>query len=334
MIVNKQILLKSRPAGMVSKEHFETVETSLPVSLNEGELLVKALFVSVDPYMRGRMSASKSYVQPYEVGKPISGGVVAEVMGSKHTDFRSGDVVLGNLTWTEQQVVNGSVVTKLQQGLAPLSYYLGILGMPGLTAYFGLLHIGEPKLGETVVVSGAAGAVGVVVGQIAKIKGCRVVGIAGSDSKVSYLKNELHFDEVINYHTATDMSAAIAKACPDGVDVYYDNVGGEISDAVLQYINKFARIIVCGQISMYNSTEIPTGPRPQIALIKNSAFMKGFIVSDFSEHFPEGVKQLATWIGEGKLEYQETIMKGFDALPDAFIGLFRGDNTGKLLVEI
>lgn len=331
--MNKQILFKSRPVGMVTREHFETTEASLPTSLNEGELLLKALYVSVDPYMRGRMSASKSYVEPYEVGKPISGGVVAKVLESKHADFKSGDVVLGNLAWAEQQVVNGSTVTKLQQGLAPLSYYLGILGMPGLTAYCGLTYIGEPKAGETVVISGAAGAVGVVVGQIAKIKGCRVVGIAGTDSKAAYLKDALHFDEVINYHTE-DISAEIAKACPNGVDIYYDNVGGEISDAVLQHINKYARIIICGQISMYNSTEAPIGPRPQVALVKNSALMKGFIVSDFSEHFPEAVKQLTKWISGGKLQYQETIMKGFDALPDAFIGLFSGENTGKLLVEI
>lgn len=331
--MNKQILFKSRPIGMVTKEHFETIEASLPTSLNEGEVLLKALYVSVDPYMRGRMSASKSYVEPYEVGKPISSGVVAKVLESKHADFKSGDVVLGNLAWAEQQIVDGSAVTKLQQGLAPLSYYLGILGMPGLTAYCGLTYIGEPKSGETVVISGAAGAVGVVVGQIAKIKGCRVVGIAGTDSKAAYLKDELYFDEVINYHTE-DISAEIAKACPDGVDIYYDNVGGEISDAVLQHINKFARIIVCGQISMYNSTEAPVGPRPQVALVKNSALMKGFIVSDFSEHFPEAVKQLTEWIDGGKLQYQETIMKGFDALPDAFIGLFSGENTGKLLVEI
>ncbi|WP_321479934.1 NADP-dependent oxidoreductase [uncultured Bacteroides sp.] len=332
--MNKQILLKSRPVGMVGKEHFETVDALLPKRLNEGELLLKARFISVDPYMRGRMNDVKSYVAPFEVGKPIVGGVVAEVVESNHIDFLPGDMVLGNLTWTELQVVNGALVKKLQKDLAPLSCYLGILGMPGLTAYFGLLHIGEPKAGETVVVSGAAGAVGSVVGQIAKIKGCRVVGIAGSDDKNAYLKNDLHFDEVINYRTTKDMSAAIATACPDGVDIYYDNVGGDISDAVLQHINKYARIIICGQISMYNSTQASVGIRPQVALIKNSAFMKGFVVSDFAEYFPEGIKQLAVWLSSGQLKHQETVMKGFDALPDAFIGLFRGDNIGKLLVEI
>lgn len=332
--MNKQIIFKSRPSGMVGKENFETVDALLPTTLNEGELLVKALYISVDPYMRGRMNDTKSYIEPYEVGKPLTGGVVAEVVESKHADFLPGDFVLGNLTWTEKQVVDGAAVTKLMKDLVPLSYYLGILGMPGLTAYFGLLHIGEPKAGETVVISGAAGAVGTVVGQIAKIKGCRVVGIAGSDGKNAYLKNKFHFDETINYQNTTDLSAAIAKACPNGVDIYYDNVGGAISDAVLQHINKFARIIICGQISMYNSTETPVGPRPQVALVKNSAFMKGFVVSDFSKHFPEGVSQLTAWLTAGKLQYQETVMKGFDALPDAFIGLFRGDNTGKLLVEV
>lgn len=330
--MNKQIILKSRPVGLPTLANFELSETPVP-TLKEGELLVKSLFISVDPYMRSRMSDAKSYVPSFEVGKPMDGGVVAEVVESNHPDFVAGDAVLGHLQWQEIQAVNAQQVNKLDKS-APLSYYLGILGMPGLTAYFGMTEIGKPVAGETVVVSGAAGAVGMVVCQIARIKGCRVVGIAGSDDKNAYLKDVLKVDEVINYKTEKDMKAAIARTCPDGVDVYYDNVGGEISDAVFANINKFARIILCGQISMYNATEIPVGPRPQPLMVKKSALMQGFIVSNYSARFGEGIHQLAQWLGEGKLTYQETIVQGFEKLPETFIGLFHGQNTGKLLVAI
>lgn len=330
--MNKQIILKSRPVGLPTLANFELSETPVP-TLKEGELLVKSLFISVDPYMRSRMSDAKSYVPSFEVGKPMDGGVVAEVVESNHPDFVAGDAVLGHLQWQEIQAVNAQQVNKLDKS-APLSYYLGILGMPGLTAYFGMTEIGKPVAGETVVVSGAAGAVGMVVCQIARIKGCRVVGIAGNDDKNAYLKDVLKVDEVINYKTEKDMKAAIARTCPDGVDVYYDNVGGEISDAVFANINKFARIILCGQISMYNATEIPVGPRPQPLMVKKSALMQGFIVSNYSARFGEGIHQLAQWLGEGKLTYQETIVQGFEKLPETFIGLFHGQNTGKLLVAI
>lgn len=331
--MNKQILLKSRPIGKPTLENFEIVDALVPLA-NEGELLVKAKYVSVDPYMRGRMSDAKSYVPPFEVGRAIEGGVVAEVIESHHANFKTGDMVVAPLQWQEIQAVAADKVTKLDPKVAPLSYYLGILGMPGLTAYFGLLEIGKPVAGETVVVSGAAGAVGVVVGQIAKIKGCHVIGIAGSDEKKHYLINELKFDDVINYHTAKNMEAAIAKSCPNGVDIYFDNVGGAISDAVIAHINKGARIILCGQISLYNDTDIPIGPRPQTTLLKKSALMQGFIVSNYASRFPEGVRQLSDWLGKDKLSYQETIIKGFEKLPEAFIGLFEGKNTGKLLVEM
>ncbi len=311
--------------------NFELSETATP-SPQEGELLVKALYISVDPYMRSRMSDAKSYVPSFELDKPMDGGVVAEVIESRHPDFVAGDAVLAHLQWKEIQTVNAQQANKLDKS-APLSYYLGILGMPGLTAYFGLNEIGKPVAGETVVVSGAAGAVGMVACQIARIKGCRVVGIAGSDAKIAYLKDVLKVDEVINYHTEKDMKAAITRSCPNGVDVYYDNVGGEISDAVFANINKFARIILCGQISMYNNTEVPVGPRPQPQMVKKSALMQGFIVSNYSSRFGEGIHQLAQWVGEGKLTYQETIVEGFEKLPETFIGLFHGKNTGKLLVK-
>ena len=330
--MNRQIILKSRPKGLPTQVNFEISEIQVP-SLNDGELLVKAKFISVDPYMRSRMSDAKSYVPSFEVGKPFDGGVVAEVIESLHPGFIAGDAILGHLQWQEIQTVKAESVTKLDKKV-PLSYYLGILGMPGLTAYFGLNEIGKPVAGETVVVSGAAGAVGMVVCQIARLKGCRVVGIAGSDEKNAYLKNVLKVDEVINYHTEKNIKAAITRACPDGVDVYYDNVGGEISDAVISNINKYARIVLCGQISVYNNTEIPVGPRPQPIMVKKSALMQGFIVSNYSERFGEGIKQLAQWLGEGKLTYQETIVQGFETLPETFLGLFHGKNTGKMLVEM
>jgi len=332
MVMNKQILLKSRPLGKPTSGNFEIVTTPV-VLVKEGELLVHAKYISVDPYMRGRMSDAKSYVPPFEVGKAIEGSVIARVTQSRHQDFKVGDAVLGRLKWQEIQTIDAEKVTKLDNNIAPLSYYLGILGMPGLTAYFGLLDIGKPIAGETVIISGAAGAVGIVVGQIARIKGCRVLGITGSDEKKAYLINKLKFEDGINYKTSDSIEGAIAKACPGGVDIYYDNVGGEISDAVIGHINKGARIVLCGQISLYNDIETPAGPRPQPTLLKKSALMQGFLVNNFASRFPEGTRQLTQWLVEGKLSYEETIIKGFEKLPEAFIGLFEGRNTGKLLVE-
>ncbi|MBF8965139.1 NADP-dependent oxidoreductase [Pontibacter sp. FD36] len=329
----KSILLKSRPKGMPTEENFEFKEEALP-ELQEGQLLLKTLYASVDPYMRGRMSDAKSYVAPYNLNEPITGGVVAEVVESRNDRYKAGAIVLGNLPWQTYSISNGKGLNQLDPDLAPLSYHLGILGMPGLTAYCGLLYIGEPKEGETVVVSGAAGAVGTVVGQIARLKGCRVVGIAGSDDKTAYLKNDLGFDEAINYKTTDNMQQALAAACPDGVDVYFDNVGGEISDAVYGLLNKFARIAVCGQIALYNATSVPTGPRVEPILLKKSALMKGFIVGDYAARFPEAATEMVGWLKAGKLQYEEHILEGFDQLPQAFFGLFRGENTGKLLVKV
>lgn len=329
----KSILLASRPHGTPIKENFKFEEQELP-SPKAGEVLLKALYISVDPYMRGRMSDAKSYVPPYKVGEPIAGGVIAEAAESQNQQYKKGDVVLGNLPWQTYTIYKGEGLSKIDKQVAPLSYHLGILGMPGLTAYCGLLFIGEPKEGETVVVSGAAGAVGTVVGQIAKLKGCRVVGVAGSDDKINYLKNELGFDEGINYKTTNDMAEAIAKACPDGVDVYFDNVGGEITDGVYANLNKFARIAICGQIAYYNATSAPTGPRVEGTLLKKSAMMKGFIVNDYASRFGEAARNLAQWVQEGKLQYQENISEGFENVPQAFLGLFTGENTGKQLVKI
>ena len=328
----QEIILSARPEGMPDISNFEFREYQVP-ELNAGEVLLKGLFYSVDPYMRGRMNEGKSYVSPYKVGEPINGGIVAEVLESRDSKFKIGDKVQARLPWRQKMVAKTDHLQKIDDSIALASYYLGILGMPGLTAYFGLLDIGKPNRGETVVVSGAAGAVGTVVGQIAKIKGCRVVGIAGSDEKIEMLKNDFGFDEGINYKTTDNMKSAISEACPDGVDVYYDNVGGPISDAVLSNINFQSRIIICGQIALYNATETPVGPRLQPLLLTNSATMKGFIVGDYSDRFPEGAEQLAQWVNAGQLKFQETVIEGFDKLPEAFIGLFRGENTGKMIVK-
>ncbi|MCY8201891.1 NADP-dependent oxidoreductase [Bacillus subtilis] len=330
----QQIQLARRPQGVPVHEdfRFETIPVPEP---NQGEVLVKTLYVSVDPYMRGRMQDTKSYVEPFALDEALSGGVIAEVV-SDGNHLKKGDIVIGNLSWQEFSAVSESALRKIDTSLAPASAYLGILGMTGLTAYFGLLDIGRPKEGETVVVSGAAGAVGSTVGQIAKIKGARVVGIAGSDEKIDYLKQELQFDEAINYKTAGDIQKALQDACPDGVDVYFDNVGGPISDAVMNLLNEFARIPVCGAISSYNaeSEADDMGPRVQSKLIKTKSLMQGFIVSDYSDRFSEGAKQLAEWLKAGKLHYEETITEGFENIPDAFLGLFKGENKGKQLIKV
>lgn len=331
--MTQKIVLKSRPVGIPSPQNFETQTIEIS-ELTKGMVRLKAHTFSVDPYMRGRMSDAKSYIAPFAIGEPIIGGGVAQVVESNAEGFKVGDFVLGMVPWQEEMVVNAIGLQVVDAKIAPLSYYLGVLGMPGLTAYFGLLDIGKPKKGETVVVSGAAGAVGIVVGQIAKISGCRVVGIAGDQSKVDYLVNELGFDAAVNYKTETNLAGAFAVACPDGVDVYFDNVGGEISDAVISQINKASRIIICGQISMYNATSQPVGPRIQPTILKKSALMQGFIVNNYASRFPEGFKALAEWVGSGKLKYTNTTFHGFEKLPEAFIALFDGKNLGKMIVEV
>ncbi|MBK9452200.1 MAG: NADP-dependent oxidoreductase [Bacteroidetes bacterium] len=331
--MNKVILLHSRPTGKPTLSNFEFVDESIPVA-GDGELLLKACYVSVDPYLRGRMNDANSYTPPFELNKPIQSAIVAEVVESNLAGYQKGDFVMGYLEWKQFQTSSGKGLMKVDPKQAPLSYYIGILGLTGLTAYLGLTDIGLPKAGETLVVSGAAGAVGSVVGQIGKLLGCHVVGIAGSDEKVELLKNSFGFDAGINYKTTPNMYKAIQAACPNGVDIYFDNVGGEISDAVLGNINKHARIIICGAISLYNATEQPMGPRLQPILLVKSATMRGFIVSDYYKSFPEGVKQLATWLQEGKLKNAETIVEGFDQIPQAFLDLFEGKNEGKMIVKV
>jgi NADPH-dependent curcumin reductase CurA len=331
--MNKVILLNKRPVGKPALSDFKFTSDSVPVP-PVGNILLKTIYVSVDPYLRGRMNDSKSYVPSFETGKPIQSGIIAEVIDSTHSEFKKGDFVSGILEWKEYQVSNGKGLKKVDQNLSSLSSYLGILGMTGLTAYMGLIEIGAPKAGETIVVSGAAGAVGSIVGQIGKISGCNVVGITGTDEKAELLKSKFKFDYAVNYKTSTDLNRAVKKACPEGVDVYFDNVGGEISDAVLANINKFARLPVCGAISHYNDTKIPVGPRLQPILLTKSAMMKGFIVGDYSAKFPEATKQLSIWLKEGKLTHEETIVYGFENIPQAFIDLFDGKNKGKMIVKI
>ncbi len=328
----KQIVLASRPKGAPEASNFRQEEFKLN-PLQSGEVHLKGKYFSVDPYMRGRMNDTKSYIAPFELDKPISGGVVAEVLESKSEDFEAGDLVQSRLPWQEESIVAGDKLQKIDTEVAPATYYLSILGLTGLTAYFGLLKIGEPKKGETIVVSGAAGAVGLAVGQIGKLKGCRVVGIAGSDAKIDLITSKYGYDAAINYKTTDDMAGTIGKACPDGVDIYFDNVGGEISDAVISKINFHARIPLCGQIALYNSKEQPTGPRLQPKLLTRSVKMQGFIVSNYKDQFEDGIKELGKWVKSGDLKFEETIVEGFDKLPDTFLGLFSGDNIGKMLVK-
>jgi len=333
MSTTKTINLKNRPKGQPSLADFEfsTLENT---ALQQGELLLASKYVSVDPYLRGRMSDAPSYVPPFELNKPIKSGIVAEVLESKNDAFAEGDYVTGELEWKEQQVTKGEGLMKVDADQAPLSAYLGVLGMTGLTAYHGMMEIGKPKAGETLVVSGAAGAVGTIVGQIGKILGLRVVGVAGSDEKVEMLKSEFGFDEGINYKTTENMTEAIAKACPDGVDIYFDNVGGEISDAVLLNINKFSRTINCGAISFYNNTEAPKSISVQPFLVKKSSLMQGFIVTDYADKNKEAIQQLSQWLQQEKLHYTETIKEGFDNIPQAFLDLFEGKNKGKMIVKL
>jgi NADPH-dependent curcumin reductase CurA len=331
--MNKTIYLKNRPSGVPSLNDFEFKEESKP-SPGEGEILLKSKYISVDPYLRGRMRSGESYIEPFKVNEPIESGIIAEVISSNSPNFKEGDFVTGMLKWKQFQVSKGIGLNKVDSNIAPLTAFLGILGLTGITAYLGLEKIGKLKEGETLLVSGAAGAVGSIVGQIGKIKGCKVVGIAGTDEKIALLKNEFGFDEGINYKTTSNMKEAINKSCPNGVDVYFDNVGGEILDAALENINKFGRIIICGAIALYNATETPQGPRHEGTLIKKSVLMQGFTVRDYIKEFGPATKKLATWLHEDKIKYTETIVDGFDKTPHAFLDLFKGKNTGKMIVKV
>jgi len=332
-LINRRIVLAARPTGFPKESDFRLEQK--PISpLGEGKFLARIEYLSLDPYMRGRMAAGKSYVAPIEIDDVMTGGAVARVIESKHPGFAVGDYVNGLFGWQDYATSDGAGVMKVDPKVAPVSTALGVLGMPGLTAYFGLLDVGNPKAGETVVVSAASGAVGAVVGQIAKLKGCRAVGIAGSDEKCAYIRDELNFDAAINYKSTPDLSQAVAEACPQGVDVYFDNVGGEILDATLRHINQRARIVICGMIAEYNLEKPPVGPRAGRYLLVNRARMEGFIVFDYRQRYAEGLNALAEWLRGGQIKYREDIVEGLENAPRAFLGLLNGKNFGKLLVRV
>jgi NADPH-dependent curcumin reductase CurA len=297
-------------------------------------VLVRSVYLSLDPDLRGRMGEAPSYAPPVALGGVLTGDGVAFVLESNDPKLRPGDAVEGMLGWQEYAVVPGSELRRIDASLAPISTALGVLGIPGLTAFFGLLDVCAPQRGETVVVSGAAGAVGMVAGQIARIKGCRVVGVAGTDAKGSWLLDELGFDGALNYKTTGDFPAELGELCPDGIDVYFDNVGGATTDAVVRRLNTGARISLCGQISQHNLEEPETGPRWLGQLIAKQAKMQGFLVSAYADLFPGGLEQLAKWLQQGKLKYREDVAQGIEAAPQAFIGMLQGKNQGNQLVQL
>jgi NADPH-dependent curcumin reductase CurA len=329
----REIVLASRPLGLPSTGNFRTV-TKVLDELSENEVLLKSWYLSVDPYMRGRMSNVKSYAASFDVDSPIIGGVVARVVESRSRTLKPGDAVTGILPWATYSIEKDENLRKVDTESFPPGYHLGILGMPGLTAYFGITDIGKPAAGETVVISGAAGAVGIVAGQIAKLMGAEVVGIAGNDNKCRLVVEQFGFDAAVNYKKSMSLRKEIAKTCLRGVDVYFDNVGGEITDAVVPNLNNHARFVLCGQISQYNNTRISTGPAVLPIFLTRSVTLKGFLVRNYSERFDTALKELTGWVSEGKLSYTETIINGFEKLPEAFIGLFTGKNQGKMLVKV
>ena len=318
---------------MPKESDLRMVEAPVP-ALREGEVLLRALYLSVDPYMRGRMNAAKSYAPSVEIGELMVGGGVARVVESKNPGYEVGDVVNLQMGWQEYAVSNGEGLRKIDPRLAPVSTALGVLGMPGLTAYFGLLEVCGVNAGETVVVSAAAGAVGSVVGQIAKIKGCRAVGIAGGPEKTRYVIEECGFDAALDYKATTDYLAAVKELCPGGVDVYFDNVGGPITDAVLANLNARARIAICGQIAHANDTQPSTGPRMWRQILVARAKVQGFLVFDYAARYASALEQLGQWVRSGQIKYHEDIVEGFENMPRALIGLFRGENLGKRLVKV
>ncbi len=325
--------LAKRPQGEPDADCFELIETEVPEP-SPGEILVRVTYLSVDPYMRGRMNEGESYAEPWAIGDVLKGGVVGEVVESHSEAYSEGDIVTGEGRWGEYSVLDADEVAPVDPSVADQPAYLGALGMPGRTAYFGLLEVGEPKPGDTVVVSGAAGAVGSVVGQIAKLNGCYVVGFAGSDEKTEWLTDDLGYDAAINYKSTDDHSAALAEVAPDGVDVYFDNVGGPITDAVFPQLNLDARVAVCGQIAHYNAENVPTGPRKLPQLIAPRAKVQGLLITDFVTRFGEASEQLQEWVASDKLTHRETIVDGLQQAPDAFLGLFSGDNIGKQVVQV
>jgi hypothetical protein len=329
--VSREIRLAARPAGVPDESLFELAETTVPEPA-EGQLLVRNAYFSVDPYMRPRMNDVRSYVAPFTLGEPMTGGAVGRVAVSRHPGFEEGEWVLHGLGWREWALSDGSGVRKLDPTVAPVSTALGVLGMPGLTAWYGLFEIGRPQPGETVFVSGAAGAVGSAAGQMAKIAGCRVLGSAGSPEKLAWL-GELGFDAAFDYRERPAREA-LAELAPDGIDVYFDNVGGDHLEAAIGALRRYGRIVACGSISRYNDLEPTPGPRNLFMVVTKRLRMEGYIISDHFDRFPEFYAQAGRWMREGRLRYRETVIDGIENAPRAFLGLLRGDNIGKMLVRV
>lgn len=330
--VNRQFTLAARPQGAVKRSDFVFGQTTLPEPA-EGEVLVKTAYISLDPAMRGWMNEGKSYIRPVAIGEVMRAGTAGEVVTSRAPGFQPGDRVVGTWGVQDYAAAKAETLSKVDLRLAPLPKFLGVLGMPGLTAYFGLLEIGQPKAGEVVVVSGAAGAVGQVVGQIGKILGCTVIGIAGGADKCAFVTRELGFDACIDYKSQ-DVKKALREVAPKGVDVYFDNVGGDILDAVLTQIRMKARIVICGAISQYNNTTPVKGPSNYMSLLVNRARMEGMVVFDWAPRYGEGIKAMAGWMAEGKLKSREDIVEGLETFPDTLNKLFTGENFGKLLLKV
>ncbi len=334
--LNQRVLLASRPKGMPTLENFRFDSVPVP-GIGDGQVLLKTLYLSLDPYMRGRMNAGKSYADRWELGAAMGGGTVSRVEESNNPAYQAGDLVMSFSGWQSYEVSGGQGLTKLDPRITRPSYALGVLGMPGLTAYVGLLDIGQPKPGETVVLAAATGAVGSVVGQIAKLKGCRVVGIAGAQEKLDYAVDELGYDACIS-HRDPDMSTKLAAACPDGIDVYFENVGGSSWEAVMPLLNTFARIPVCGLIAHYNQTSLPEGPDRmsmlQSMILSRRIKMQGFIISDHTDRVGDFTRDMSTWLMQGKVKYREHMVDGLENAPEAFLGLFSGTNFGKLVVNV
>ncbi len=331
--VNRQVRLKSRPSGIPQAEHFEIVEAPVPEP-GEGQVLIRNLFLSVEPAMRGWVSSVANYSEPVAIGGVMRSFAVGRVVSSRHPAYQPGDVVTGLFGWQDYAAVDGSSIgRRITETDLPISTALGVLGLNGLTAYFALLELGQPKANETVVVSTAAGSVGSCVGQIAKILGCRAVGIAGGAEKVALCREAFGYDAAIDYR-ADDLPTRLAQACPDGIDVYFDNTAGAISDAVLNHLAVGARVIICGTASIASWNPIPLGPRVERHLLVKRARMQGFLVFDYAARYAEGLQALAEWVRAGKIHYREEILDGIEQAPDSIAGLYRGENLGKRLIRI
>ena len=337
-LVNREIHLRSRPVGLPTADNFELVETPLPELVEggpaDGQVLARNIYMSVDPYMRGRMREGKSYAAPYQIGRVLYGGAVGQVIKSQSEKFKEGEFVLSNKGWREYFSASPEQLTRIYTNVAPLQSYLGTLGMPGLTAYVGLLDLGKPKEGETVFVSAASGAVGSIACQIAKIKGCRVVGSAGSAEKVAWLVEEAGIDAALNYKEVTNLNGELRRLCPEGVDIYFENVGGEHLEAALKRMNNLGRIVMSGMIAQYNATEPPPGPSNLSLVITKRLSIQGFIVSDHQDRLPNFYDDMGQWIGDGRITWRETVVDGLENAPQALIGLFSGANIGKMVVQI